>query len=598
VGFAELKAVVDQYPPERVADICGIAREDLEKAAEWIGTTPRVVSTVLQGFYQSVEATASSSLVNTVHLLTGAIGKPGAGPLLMAGQPSAMCNREAGAGGSYPGYRNPKSELQMRDLCERWNIDFDTFRREPPKDILSMMELAERGEIEFMWVIGTNPLVSLPDQNRSARILEKLFLVVQDPFIDAETIDLADIYFPAAMWGEKTGCVTNAERSVNLLLKAVEPPGQARSDFDLFIEVANKLSFKDRDGSPLIPFRGPRDAFEEWRKVSKGRPCDYSGMTYELILQMGAVRWPCNDRYPRGAERLYEDLKFWTGIDDCETYGADFLTGNQTARSDYERVDPKGKAFLKPVHWRRQPNPVSAEHPFVLITGRVVYHFHTRTKTGRSVELNEHAPHAYVEIYPEDASRLDIALGDRVEITSPHQVGGRGHGGRHRPTGRALRTLPLWARRSVGQPAYLVCPRSRQSPASVEIVTGGHSTPQFRPTGTVASGASLGTERRTHRAVCGKDIWRDGQRSSSGLADGGPKKMAKMFKIGDHVTWNSEAGRVSGTIIAIHTQDFPYKGHVHHASEQDPQYEIKSDRTDHIAAHKGSALEYARESEG
>ncbi|GAB2899672.1 molybdopterin oxidoreductase family protein [Paralcaligenes sp. KSB-10] len=420
VGFAELETVVREYPPERVADICGIGTEDLQTAAEWIGTTPRMVSTVLQGFYQSVEATASSSMVNTVHLLTGAIGRPGAGPLLMAGQPSAMCNRETGAGGSYPAYRNPHSRAQMMDLCEHWNLDSDTFRPEMPKDILSMMEMAERGEIEFMWVVGTNPLVSLPDQNRTERILRKLFLVVQDPFIDAETVDLADIYFPAAMWGEKAGCITNADRSVNLLLKAVEPPGQARSDFEIFAEVANSLGFKDRDGAPLISFAGPRDAFEEWRKVSKGRPCDYSGMTYELILEMGAVRWPCNEQHPRGSERLYGDLKFWTGIDECESYGVDFLTGNVTSRAGYERIDPKGKAFLRPVHWRRHPNPTSEEYPFILNTGRVVYHFHTRTKTARSSVLNQRAPHPYVEIHPTDAARLRIGLGDMVEITSPN----------------------------------------------------------------------------------------------------------------------------------------------------------------------------------
>jgi anaerobic selenocysteine-containing dehydrogenase len=420
VGFAELETAAREYPPGRVADICDIPQEDLEAAAEWIGTTPRFVSTVLQGFYQSVEATASSSLVNTVHLLTGAIGKAGAGPLLMAGQPSAMCNREAGAGGSYPGYRNPHNEAHMRDLCSLWNLDFGTFRHELPNDILSMMETAERGEIEFMWIIGTNPLVSLPNQNRSERILKKLFLVVQDPFIDAETAGLADVYFPAAMWGEKSGCITNAERSVNLLLQAVEPPGDARSDFDIFVEVANRLGFEDRDGAPLISFAKPRDAFEEWRQVSKGRPCDYSGMTYELILEMGAVRWPCNERYPRGAERLYEDLEFGTDIDECETYGADFLTGNRRTRADYARIDPKGKAFLRAAHWRRQPNPVSADYPFVMITGRVVYHFHTRTKTARSMALNERAPHPYVEIHPEDAARLGIELGDLIEITSPH----------------------------------------------------------------------------------------------------------------------------------------------------------------------------------
>ena len=420
VGFEELDAVTRDYPPQRVAQLCDIAQADLETAAQWIGSTPRMVSTVLQGFYQSVEATAASSLVNTVHLLMGAIGKPGAGPLLMAGQPSAMSNREVGAGGSFPAYRNPHNEKHMRDLCALWNLDFASFHPEPPKDILLMMETAERGEIEFMWIIGTNPLVSLPDQNRTRKILEKLFVVVQDPFMDAESVDIADIYFPVAMWGEKTGCVTNADRSVNLLMKAVEPPGQARTDFEIFIDVADRIGFKDKDGAPLVQFKDPRDAFEEWKKVSKGRPCDYSGMTYELILRKGAVRWPCNEDHPEGTERLYEDLHFWTGIDDCESYGANFITGNKHTRAEYEHIDPKGKAFLKPAQYRRQPNPTTPEFPFLLITGRVVYHFHTRTKTGRSAALNSRAPQAYVEIHPDDASALVIATGDKVEITSPH----------------------------------------------------------------------------------------------------------------------------------------------------------------------------------
>lgn len=418
VGFDKMEAITRDYPPEKVAQICDIPQHQLETAAEWIGTTPKMVSTVLQGFYQNVEATAASSLVNSVHLMLGAIGKPGAGPLLMAGQPSAMSNREAGADGSYPGYRNPHNEQHMKDLCNLWNIDADQFHPEVPQDIVSMLEIAERGEIEFMWVIGTNPIVSLPDQNRTRKILDKLFVVLQDPFVDTETMDLADIYFPAAMWGEKTGCVTNAERSVNLLLKAVEPPGQARADFDIFVEVAQRLGFKDKDGAPLIAFREPRDAFEEWRKVSKGRPCDYSAMTYELILQKGAVRWPCDDEHPQGSERLYEDLQFWTGIDDCESYGADFLTGNKLTRADYQHIDPKGKAFLKPVKWRRQPNPASEQFPFILNTGRLVYHFHTRTKTGRSAVLNAKAPRAYVEVAPADAARMGIGSGDLVEITS------------------------------------------------------------------------------------------------------------------------------------------------------------------------------------
>jgi ferredoxin-nitrate reductase len=135
---------------------------------------------------------------------------------------------------------------------------------------------------------------------------------------------------------------------------------------------------------------------------------------------MGAIRWPCNKQYPRGAERLYEDLRFWTDADACESYGVDFYTGRGTSRADYLRNDPAGKAILRPVHWRAPPNPVSDDYPLLLITGRLVYHFHTRTKTARSEVLNARAPAAYVEIHPEDAAGLGIELGDVVEISSPH----------------------------------------------------------------------------------------------------------------------------------------------------------------------------------
>ena len=312
VGFAKLKEIAGEYPPERVAEICGIFAQDLKMAVEWIGSTERMVSTALQGFYQSVQATAASSLVNTVHLLRGAIGKRGAGPLLMAGQPSAVCNRETGAGGSFPAYRNPQNPKHMEELCELWNLDPEDFHPETPRDILTMMETVERGELEFLWVVGTNPIVSLRDQNRTAKILEKLFVVVQDPFVDMETLVFADLYLPAAMWGAKTGCITNADRSVNLLLKAVDPPGEARADLDIFIELARRMDLKDRDGNDFVPFHNSREAFDEWRKISKSRPCDYSGMTYESILEHGAIRWPCNEEHPLGTERLYEDLRFRT----------------------------------------------------------------------------------------------------------------------------------------------------------------------------------------------------------------------------------------------------------------------------------------------
>ena len=417
VGFESMQQVTSEYPPERVAQICGIDVANLEKAAEWIGSTSHMVSTVLQGFYQAVEATAASSLVNSVHLLTGAIGKPGCGPLLMAGQPSAMSNREAGADGSYPGYRNPHNKQHMKDLAKLWNIDPETFHPEVPNDILKMLEVAERGEIEFMWVIGTNPIVSLPDQNRTRRILDRLFLVVQDPFVDAESVALADIYFPVAMWGEKTGCVTNAERSVNLMLKAVEPPGRARSDFDIFVEVARRLGFKDRDGVPLVAFADPREAFDEWRCVSKGRPCDYSGMTYELILEKGAVRWPWNAEHPQGTNastrtsasgRASTIAKATAPTSSPATRPRERL---RVHRPERKGISASG-AVASPAQSSDRGLPVRAVHwsrgvplPYA-------------DQDGPIEALNRRVPDAYVEIHPEDADRLGISLGDWVEVSS------------------------------------------------------------------------------------------------------------------------------------------------------------------------------------
>jgi ferredoxin-nitrate reductase len=401
-------------------------------------------------------------------LLTGAIGKPSAGPLVMAGQPSAMCNRETGAGGTFPAYRNPHNETHMRELCDIWNINYETFCRDDADDILQMMEKAERGEIEFMWVIGTNPVVSLPDRLRTERILRKLFVVVQDPFIDTETVEFADIYLPAAMWGEKMGCVTNADRSVNLLQKAVEPPGQARSDFEIFVDVANRLGMKDKDGLPFIAFNEPQDAFEEWRRVSKGRPCDYSGMAYELLREMGAARWPCNEKHPRGAERLYEDLKFNTGIDDCEGFGVDFLTGTKTTRSDYARRDPKGKAKLIPVHWRRPPNPVTDEFPLLLNTGRLATsislpHPHQDRAFGGAKRTRARSLCG-------DTSRRCSGAGNRSGRRGGALFPARTHGsdrdrGGYGEARRVVRAVPLWARQPDGERTHLVRTRRREAAA-------------------------------------------------------------------------------------------------------------------------------------
>jgi anaerobic selenocysteine-containing dehydrogenase len=432
-GFTELKKIVDTYTPERVEQLSGVPASQLEAAGSLLSNTKTLVSTVLQGFYQSMQATAASVQVNNIHLLRNLLGRPGCGLYQMNGQPTAQNTRETGADGDLPGFRNWSNEEHIHQLAELWNVDPTTIPHwAPPTHAMEIWRYAEQGSIKLLWISATNPAVSLPDIARIRKILkqEELFVVVQDAFM-TETAQWADVVLPAAIWGEKTGTYTNVDRTVHLSLKAVEPPGEARSDLDIFLDYARRMEFKDRDGAPLIKWSTPEEAFEAWKKCSKGRPCDYSGMSYEKLTASGGIQWPCNEHFPDGAERLYTNGVFNTAAGYCETYGHDLDTGGAITAEQYKANDPEGKAFLKTVEYRPPHESPDADFPLMLTTGRVVYHFHTRTKTGRSKELCAAAPDAYVQLSEEDAAQYNIMEGDMVEVGSrrgivmaPARVGG------------------------------------------------------------------------------------------------------------------------------------------------------------------------------
>lgn len=438
VGFQRLAEVVSAYTPERVRKITGVPKTRLREAAKVLGTTLTLVSTVLQGVYQSNQATAAACQVNNINLLRGMIGKPGCTVFQMNGQPTAQNTRETGCDGEFPAFRNQENPAHMEDLARRWNIDplilpywhlhahaMEIFRR------------AETGSIKLLWVVGTNPAVSLPELHRVRNILAKdeLFVVVQDAFL-TETARLADVVLPAAIWGEKTGTATNTDRTAHLSFKAVDPPGEARPDLDIFLDFARRMGFEDKDGEPLVKWEDTEGAFEHWKECSRGWPCDYSGLTYAKLTGGSGVQWPCNDEHPDGAERLYTDFVFNTSADVCRTYGHDLETGAAITAEQYRAEDPAGRAVLKSAEYHPPVEEPDDDYPFWLTTGRVVYHFHTRTKTGRSPELSEAAPEVFAQMHTHDVKRLGLKPGDEVEITSRRgavrarvQVGniGRGH---------------------------------------------------------------------------------------------------------------------------------------------------------------------------
>jgi anaerobic selenocysteine-containing dehydrogenase len=421
VGFDELEKRVRDHPPEVAAEVCDVPAERIREAARLLGTAQRLLSSVLQGFYQSHQATAAAVQVNNVHILRGMLGRPGCGVLQMNGQPTAENTREAGADGDLPGFRNWSNKDHIADLARIWNVEpMDIPHYSPPTHAMQIFRYAEEGSIRFLWVQATNPAVSMPELARMRSILgqDRLFLVVQDIFL-SETARLADVVLPAATWGEKTGTFTNADRTVHLSEKAVEPPGEARPDLDIFLDFAHRLGLRDKDGAPLIPWSDAEGAFEGWKECSRGRPCDYSGLSYDKLRGGSGIQWPCNDEHPDGTERIYQDGAFWSEPSYCESYGRDLVTGAPASEADYKALNPTGKAVLKAAEYLPPHELPSQDFPFQLITGRTLYHFHTRTKTARAPQLQAAAPEVWVEMSMGDAADRGFDEGDLLEVSTP-----------------------------------------------------------------------------------------------------------------------------------------------------------------------------------
>jgi anaerobic selenocysteine-containing dehydrogenase len=390
-GFEALRESVREYTPERVAEITGLSAELILKTAWTYARARAAFIGWTMGVNHSTKGTETVNAINNLALLTGNIGRVGAAPFSITGQCNAMGTREAGFASSMPGYRKFESAKDRAELADLWQIPVD---RIPEKRGLAYPDIIEAvldRKIRGLWIIATNPVVSFPNHEALRQALEGLeFLVVQDGYHPTPTTEYAHLMLPAAMWGEKEGTYTNSERRVSKVNRAVSPPGDAKTDFEIFLGFAEALGVRDQLFSG---WSKPGDAFEEWKRVSEGCLCDYSGMTYRAIEQHGGIQWPfrVDDTNPEVSRRLYGDGVFKT--DD-------------------------GKAQLLAVHWEPFPEQPTNEYPFVLNTGRTVEHWHTRTKTGKVPILERLSPRAWVEINPRDARSLRLKPQDRVDIVS------------------------------------------------------------------------------------------------------------------------------------------------------------------------------------
>lgn len=409
-GIDEMRAAVAEYDPKTAQHICGISEDLIRTVARLYAKAPAAMSIWTMGINQSTHGSDGVVNINNLNLITGNIGKPGGTSLSITGQCNAMGTREWSSCSGLPGYRALEKEKDRKKVADFWGIDESFF---PPARGLTQTDIfpaIETGEIKGLWLVATNPMTSMPNQPRIRKAMENLeFLVVQDVYEDVETNKYSHVYLPAAVWAEKEGCHTNTERRVNLTRNVLPAYADSKPDFWIFREMSKR--FQDRN---QIHFpETPEGAFEEMKELSigEGRTLDISGMSYDRIEAARGIQWPYSE-----AQAVIDAAKAGAA-EPALKQRQDYL-GNPRLYTDGHFQTPDGRANLIPVRFVNNNECPDDEYPFWLNSGRVVEHFHTRTRTGKIGNCNKFSPTPYMEMNPDAAAELGIEHQSYVRLVS------------------------------------------------------------------------------------------------------------------------------------------------------------------------------------
>ncbi|MEG0675135.1 MAG: molybdopterin-dependent oxidoreductase [Comamonas sp.] len=407
-GFAELKQLVREATPEQVSRVCGLPVADLYQAARWMalggaealdGQRQPTLSLYCQGLNQSRSGTANNAALINLHLATGQIGRPGAGPLSLTGQPNAMGGREVGGlSNLLSAHRDLANPEHRAEVASLWGVD--AVPAQPGKAALEMFEAAADGQIKALWIACTNPAQSMPNQAMVRRALERAELVVvQEAFAATETTAYADVLLPATTWGEKLGTVTNSERRISRVRSAVAAPGLAQHDWQIGVQLAQRLERRLRPGLPSLfaydtdhAEAGAEAIWNEHRESTRGRDLDITGLSWSVLEAQGPQQWPMPSGADTGVKRLYADGRFATA---------------------------DGRATFDVQPWKAVAVPRDARHPFSLNTGRLRDQWHGMTRTGQLGRLFSHVSEPQLQMHVQDMQRLQLQSGDLVHVSNP-----------------------------------------------------------------------------------------------------------------------------------------------------------------------------------
>jgi assimilatory nitrate reductase catalytic subunit len=396
-GFDALERTVREYAPRTAARICGLDADQIVAAARWFGRARAALSLYCQGLNQSTHGTHNNAAIVNLHLATGQIGRPGAGPFSLTGQPNAMGGREVGGMATLlPGHRDPADPAHRAEVAALWEVPELPAR--PGRTAVEMFEAVARGEIRALWIACTNPAQSLPDQRLVRAALGRAELVVvQEAYRDTDTAAFADVLLPAASWAEKEGTVTNSERRITRVRAAVPPPGEARADWAIAADFALRLGARLGRADVARRFgwsggkSGPAAIFDEHRATTLGRDLDIGGLDYARLEREGPQQWPLPAGASAGRARLYAD-----GV---------FPTASGRARfADTRHLEPA--------------EAPDARHPLLLNTGRLRDQWHGMSRTGTVAQLFGHTPRPALDMHPDDLAARALRPGDLARVAS------------------------------------------------------------------------------------------------------------------------------------------------------------------------------------
>lgn len=383
-GFEQYRQTVMQRTIAEAAAICDINEDDIKLAASYIGNAKGFITMWTMGLNQSVIGVNKNLSLINLNLITGHIGKPGSGPFSLTGQPNAMGGREVGGlTNLLPAHRNLASEEDRKFVQSFWKGK--PISPVPGYTATEMFEALNDGRLKAIWIIGTNPLVSLPDVRVAEEALKKAkFVVVQDMSSQPETLKYADVVLPAATWAEKEGTMTNSERRIAYLNRMADAPGEALPDAEIICRFAKQMGYSGFD------YRNASEIYDEHCRLTEGTNIDVSGLSYDILKQKRSVQWPyTKEETGFGTARLFTNKKFYT---------------------------KSGRAVINSVGDTNQSEPLSNNLPLILTTGRIRDQWHTMSRSGKVNKLKQHIAQSFLEIHPDDAARRNIHENDITEI--------------------------------------------------------------------------------------------------------------------------------------------------------------------------------------